>query len=58
MEEYIGRKAAIDEDGITDQDKHWLELLQAVIEGKMSDAEANQSWYEYINEREDMRGGA
>ena len=31
--------------------EYYLELADAVMRGEMSDAEANQAWYEYINKQ-------
>ena len=36
----------------TDRDAYWKELFEAVVKGEMSDAEANQAWYEYINKQD------
>ena len=33
----------------TERDAYWKELFEAVVKGEMSDASANQAWYEYIN---------
>ena len=32
--------------------EYYLELADAVMRGEMSDAEANQAWYEYINKQD------
>ena len=32
--------------------EYYLELADAVMRGEMSDASANQAWYEYINKQD------
>lgn len=38
-----------------EDDRYWLSLIQNVVDGKMSDAEANQAWLEYINHKYDLK---
>ena len=33
--------------------EYYLELADAVMRGEISDAEANQAWYEYINHKDE-----
>lgn len=35
-----------------ERDAYWKELVEAVVKGEMSDASANQAWYEYINKQD------
>ena len=41
-----------DDDTPLTEDEYFLELMDAVMRGEMSDAEANQAWYEYINKQD------
>lgn len=41
----------------TERDAYWIELLEAVVKGEMSDASANQAWYEYINKQDTPQTG-
>ena len=34
-----------------EDDEYWKHLFIEVVKGHMSDAEANQAWYEYINHK-------
>lgn len=36
-----------------EDDAYFLELMGAVERGEISDAEANQAWYEYINHKDE-----
>lgn len=36
-----------------EDDEYWKHLFIEVAEGRMSDAGANQAWYEYINHKDE-----
>ena len=40
-------------EGEQTDDAYFLELMGAVERGEISDAEANQAWYEYINHKDE-----
>ena len=46
-------KATISKMEQVEDDAYFLELMGAVERGEISDAEANQAWYEYINHKDE-----